>query len=136
MSKLILFTSNYARNGNHPDAVSISVTVPRWYPQLEHYPDLAPTWAIVKDYKDKRTNIKQYTTQYLDLLQSRNVSPLKVAEDLHGRIMLCYEKPTDFCHRHLVAFWLEHELPNQVIVKEILGEKDKGQLFSVIANCF
>lgn len=26
--------------------------------------------------------------------------------DLDKVILLCYEKPTDFCHRHLVADWI------------------------------
>ena len=26
-----------------------------------------------------------------------------------GDVMLCYEKPSDFCHRHILAAWLtEH----------------------------
>ena len=25
-------------------------------------------------------------------------------------VLLCYEKPPQFCHRHLVAKWLEKEL--------------------------
>lgn len=135
MSKLILFTSNYARNGNHPDAVSISVTPPRWYPNLVHYPDLAPTWKIVKDYKDGITDIMQYTSQYLDLLESRKLDPLKIAQELHGKIMLCYEKPTDFCHRHLAALWLQERLPDRVIVREILSDKDNGKVFNVL-DCF
>jgi hypothetical protein len=40
-------------------------------------------------------------------------------------ILLCYEKPTDFCHRHLVAKWLddscsgEYDYIKKVPIKEI-----------------
>lgn len=37
------------------------------------------------------------------LLMAHNYKGL----DYHPNIvLLCYEKPTDFCHRHLVAQWL------------------------------
>jgi uncharacterized protein (DUF488 family) len=29
-----------------------------------------------------------------------------VAQALEGKVLLCYEKSGDFCHRHLVAEWL------------------------------
>ena len=33
-------------------------------------------------------------------------------------VLLCYEKPSDFCHRHLVADWINKEL-NGEYVKEL-----------------
>ncbi len=30
----------------------------------------------------------------------------EVADDLYGKILLCYEKPENFCHRHILAEWL------------------------------
>lgn len=32
-------------------------------------------------------------------------SPFYINQDFHIALV-CYEKPSDFCHRHLVAQWL------------------------------
>ena len=45
--------------------------------------------------------------------------------DSPSTILLCYEKPSEFCHRHIVAAWLELEA--QKIVPEVKIEKS-GQL--------
>lgn len=33
---------------------------------------------------------------------------MDLTEDMAGKkiCLICFEKPTDFCHRHLVADWL------------------------------
>jgi hypothetical protein len=55
----------------------------------------------------------QYTKQYLNLIQERGITPEYFSgHGLHepafkeGSILLCYEKPTDFCHRHVLAEWV------------------------------
>ena len=36
--------------------------------------------------------------------------------ELDKVILLCYEKPTDFCHRHLVADWInKHKGANFIV---------------------
>jgi hypothetical protein len=57
--------------------------------------------------------IKCFNDQVLSTLNA-----VRVVTDLYhlaGRApcsgdiaLVCYEKPTDFCHRHLVATWLRH----------------------------
>ena len=32
-------------------------------------------------------------------------------------ILLCYEKPTDFCHRHLVADWINKYKGDNFIIE-------------------
>ena len=44
-----------------------------------------------------------YKQETLDKL-----NPHVVAKDLNNKVLLCYEKSTDFCHRHIVAAWLRH----------------------------
>ena len=41
----------------------------------------------------------------------------KVYTDLDNSILLCYEESSKFCHRHIVATWLEDEL--DIIVPEV-----------------
>jgi len=105
---MTLFTSNYARHGKDPNAVCISIKPIWWFKGRCYYP-LAPTWDIVLGHKKGEIDDKGYTTEYLKILAK--LDPKKVVEDLgDGAIMLCYESPKDFCHRHIVAHWLNKEL--------------------------
>ena len=36
------------------------------------------------------------------------LDPHKVAAELDEKVLLCYEKSEDFCHRHIIAAWLQH----------------------------
>jgi uncharacterized protein (DUF488 family) len=50
-----------------------------------------------------------YRLEYKKILD--NLDPRKVYEDLgQEAILLCWEKPGDFCHRGMVAEWLEEHL--------------------------
>lgn len=104
-----LFTSNYARFGNHPNGVSISVNVPRTHPNLRHCPELAPTWDIVNRYKQGIINASDYVDEYLNLLEARGITTGEHIAALlcDGDVLLCYEKATDFCHRQIVAAMLK-----------------------------
>jgi len=121
-----LYTSNYARHGRDPNSVCISIRPPAWYTGKAYYP-LAPTWQMVKDSKSGKITKKEYTIQYLQLLEDRKLDPKKVAEELgDGAIMLCYESPTDFCHRQIVSHWMNK---NGISVQEIfLMEQEQGEM--------
>lgn len=103
-----LHTSYYAKSGKDGKAVAISLVYPsffrrRWYPQL------APTYPILSAYKEGKINEEEYELLYLDLLENeRKLTPQGVADSLpEGSILICYESPGKFCHRHIVARWLE-----------------------------
>lgn len=107
MERKKLYTSYYARSGKHPNAVAISVISPSFY-QGKKYLNLAPTWDLLRAYKSGQVDDKGYTEWYLRLLQERKLTPQSVVDDLEeGSVLLCYEGPGKFCHRHVVAEWLE-----------------------------
>lgn len=106
-----IFTSYFAKVRYLPDGyvpVSIAAHPPRGY-YGACLPDLAPPWDLVKAYKANNDS-EAYTEQYNKLV----LSTLSVG-DILGKIrsvagpgipvLLCYERPSDFCHRHLVATW-------------------------------
>lgn len=76
---------------------------------------LAPVRAFWKKWKanigkipeidNTKYYIHEYYTQVLKPLH-----PKEIAKKLDNSILLCYEKDNEFCHRHLVAFWLEETL--------------------------
>jgi hypothetical protein len=42
----MITTSNFAKSGNHPDAVAISQGIPRFNPHVKRYMPLAPPLAF------------------------------------------------------------------------------------------
>lgn len=120
---MTLYTSNYARHGRDPKAVCISIKPIWWFKGKCYYP-LAPTWDIVNGVKSGEIDEKEYTKQYLKILEK--LDPQKVVDDLgDGAIMLCYESPKDFCHRHIVSYWLNKELGMDVQEMFFLQQKEK-----------
>ena len=108
-------TSNFARNGGHPHAVSIAGKSPDWY-QGQEFKALAPPYWVFKRYKedgDEWAYEEDYRKEVLDELD-----PQEIYEELgDDAILLCYESPGQFCHRRLVAQWLEENL--DITIEEI-----------------
>lgn len=102
-----LFTSYYARSGELPSAVAISAKSPSFY-KGKRYLKLAPSWDLLNAYKSGQVDERGYTEWYLRLLAERKLTPQQVVDELEeGSVLLCYEGPGKFCHRHIVAEWLE-----------------------------
>jgi uncharacterized protein (DUF488 family) len=100
----MIYTSCYKKNQNNPLAVSIAGRPIEGY-QGKEYRALAPKLWFFKKYKedgDQEFYVEHFYKEVLDVLD-----PIKVAEELDGMVLLCYEE-TGFCHRHVVAQWLRH----------------------------
>jgi hypothetical protein len=102
-------TSNFARSGSHPKAVAISRSQPRgWTGRV--YEPLAPSWRLVQEAKSGAIDDDEYTRRYSMGVLSK-LDPGRVRADLgDDAILLCWERPGAFCHRRLVAEWLEENL--------------------------
>lgn len=101
-------TSYFAKNGSHHAAVSIACSNPRGF-KGKHYPKLAPPYWLVKKLKEDG-DTKYYTEHYYKEVLDK-LDPLTVYRELQKlatdeAILLCWEKDNGFCHRHLVADWL------------------------------
>ena len=117
----MIYTSYFAKLKSLPDniiPISICAKVPSWYEGLQ-YKKLAPKYDFFMKWKENHDNdyyIKCFNEQVLNELNVLTV--IKdlidlIPQDLiseHGLnktiCLVCYEKPSDFCHRHLVADWL------------------------------
>lgn len=119
----ILFTSNYARCGSHPQAVSVSASAPDYFTG-EHLKALAPPWDLLMAYKDGKIDEEEYALHYIDTLEAvRNLDPKEVFAAIpNGTILLCYEKPGDFCHRRILAKWLGDA--NNTTIREWVSETE------------
>jgi hypothetical protein len=100
----MILTSNFKIAGHLPQAVAISLGVPRGW-RGARCTVLAPPRPLIK-IMDPETFIPLYKAQVLDKLD-----PHKIIEDLGGDnfILLCWEDPGVFCHRRVVAAWMQKE---------------------------
>ena len=76
-------------------------------------PQLAPKKEFYKIWHDnigkisEEENIIFYMTEYYKQVLSK-LDPQEVYDMIpDGSILLCYEEPDEFCHRHIFAFWIE-----------------------------
>ena len=96
-------TSNFARSGKDPNAVAISLGV-RFFSGRRYKP-LAPPKELIK-IEDETLFRKLYHEQVLS-----KIDPATVYQELgEDAILLCWESPDKFCHRRVVAEWLEKAL--------------------------
>ena len=102
-----IYTSYFA-NYKQEDAVSIAFSTPNWF-KGEKYKKLAPPKKLLYDYKSGLVDEKEYREIYSKEVLNK-LNPNEVAKKLNNKVLLCYEKPEDFCHRKLVAEWLENNL--------------------------
>lgn len=103
-----MYTSYFAKSTHHPKAVCIAIRRPSFF-KRRSYPKLAPKQWILKKYKkdgDEKSYKEQYCKHVLDKL-----NPAEVYKELgEDAVLVCWEGPTKFCHRHIVAEWLSHHL--------------------------
>jgi hypothetical protein len=110
----MIYTSYFAKLKSLPKniiPISICAKAPDWYKGLQ-YKTLAPEYDFFMEWKKNHDNdyyIKCFNELVLEPLDARSV-----IRNLEGMVpygttdiaLICYEKPSDFCHRHLVADWL------------------------------
>ena len=76
------------------------------------YKRLAPSWSIFSEYKygegTQENYVRRFKAEILGKLSREQV--LQDLEEMSGGkdvALCCYEKPGDFCHRHIVKDWLD-----------------------------
>lgn len=122
----MIYTTYFAKLRNLPSNVipiSICAKAPSWYTGLQ-YKKLAPKYNFFTEWKkthDDNYYIEHFNSEVLscllphqvlndlyDMLQQNvkdnTTSMLHLNNNFHIALV-CYEKPSDFCHRHLVAKW-------------------------------
>ena len=107
-------TSYFAKvkNLENKNLVSIALSPPKWY-EGKTYKALAPNWDTIDAWKKSGKTEEDWNNYKRDYYKSKlsKLDPKKVYEDLgEDAVLLCFEKPSDHCHRFLVAEWLETSL--------------------------
>jgi uncharacterized protein (DUF488 family) len=79
----------------------------------EHEPMLAPSQAMLDEYKKRKGDWSGYEAQFTDLLRSRRVeAALSAADFERSTALLCSEPTADRCHRRLVCEYLAQHWPS------------------------
>lgn len=114
---MTLYTSYYANWRKFPEAaclVQISRTAPPNTILCKGY-SFFPDEDLLVSYKNKKINEKEYEKRYRKHLNSLKEDNSDIMFLLNKQIegvdtlLLCYEGKDKFCHRHILANWLnEH----------------------------
>ena len=107
-----IYTSYFANLRNLPSDVypiSIARKTPKWFTGLS-IKVLAPSFRLLNQYHsdgDTDRYTKDYNDEVLTFLYApKLVQFLNVRSGGKDVVLLCYEAPDKFCHRHLVSDWL------------------------------
>ena len=108
-----IYTSYFSQIRNFPkDFVPVAIcgSIPEWYKGL-WTKMVAPKWGFFQEWKQNHDNnfyIEHFNKEVLDKITPQDFeNKLKeITNNAKIVILLCYEKPEDFCHRHLVADWM------------------------------
>lgn len=109
-----IYTSYFAKIRSFPVnliPVSIALKQPAFYTGLR-LPDLAPTQALIQGYKYENKSESWYVAKYkLDVIAKTGIDIIlqKIMSLGSGQdvALICYECPSDFCHRFIVSSWMK-----------------------------
>ena len=104
--------TSYFNKYKGANRISICLRPPYWYTGRQFQELAPPYWLLIKYKKDrdKEFYIKTYYKEILDKLNPQDTYN-KLGEDA---VLLCWEESGEFCHRRLIAEWLEWELGIEV----------------------
>lgn len=102
----MIYTGYFAQQRKYAEAGLVPVSIARFNRHFvgHEYKKLAPPAHIIK------MSEWDYTPRYFqDVLNHLDQKVVEKELRTFGEnvVLLCYEKPSDFCHRKLVAGWLQ-----------------------------
>ena len=89
--------------------VSIARWLPKWYNGIS-LKEVAPTPSMLKDDITRDEYIKRYNELLQKIDVNKFLETLKFFTNGQPCALICYEKPNEFCHRHLLADYLNSKL--------------------------
>lgn len=102
----MIYTSYFGNLRKLPKGIYYSVA--RYTPYIEgvyHLKKLAPPSIMLSRYKNNTLSKRDYIINFRDILNNTEI-PKEFKKNNQDIFLLCYEKE-GFCHRHIIAQWLE-----------------------------
>lgn len=95
--------NTFAISGNRGrDANYNGKCFPKLAPKLSFWKIWHDNIGVISEEENNKYYIEEYYKQVLSALD-----PEQIYRELYNSILLCYEENQEFCHRHIVAAWLE-----------------------------
>lgn len=117
MKKLVIRTAQMYKGKGEKDALDITIK--------SGDKVFAPSWTIVMGHKDGKIDDAGYTKVYTEMMREsyRDNRDRWIEVVNSGSVtLLCYCKADAFCHRHILAQFLERVAIAQGIEVEMKGE--------------
>ena len=103
-----IFTSYFGNVGTLKRCGIHPISIARWSPR--NWDGDRLIWLAPTPYMVKEASREEYIRMYKAICQSVNIESLIRQLSMIGRgadvALLCYERPGDFCHRHMLAEYL------------------------------
>ena len=123
----MIYTGYYSKIKEYADAgltlLSISRTKPEFAKSCIDIPQLFPSDKILWDHKKGKIDDMEYTSKYLAQLDDIGIDRIIKTIQIFGDdvVLLCWESPEKFCHRHILADYINR---NSDLVVEEFGTKE------------
>lgn len=122
MEQKVIYTSYFAKfnlfDPNKFELISIARVTPKWINNIKVSNTLCPPWKIISDHKSRNITDFEYEDMYLSCIPDNTPSVLEgFSEKILPKIpvLFCYEGPGKFCHRHILAEWVNKRLGYELI---------------------
>ena len=128
----MIYTGYYSKMKEYADLgltlLSISRTKPEFAKSCIDIPQLFPSDKILWDHKKGKIDEMEYTSKYLDQLNKLGADRIIKMIQIFGDnvVLLCWESPEKFCHRHILADYINK---NSGVVVEEFGKENEISLF-------
>ena len=132
-----IYTSYFGNLRKLHEAGIVPISIARWNPRWYNgftMQELAPTKYMLSD----ACSEEGYITMYKQILSGMYSGTILKSIESIGKgkdvALLCYEKPGDFCHRHMFAEWFTKTTGIQIeefaapVVKQV-PQYTEGSLF-------
>ena len=80
-----------------------------------HLPDMAPTKAILDEYKKNKGDWNTYEYKFMNLMEQRCIEKQDIMDIIHQGCLLCSEHEPDHCHRRLVIEYLKKKWTDETL---------------------
>ena len=129
---MVIYTGYYSKVKEYTDSglklLSISRTRPDFVKDCIDIPQFFPDEKLLWGYKKGEIDEMEYTSKYLDQLNNLGIKKILQTIQLFGEnvILLCWESPEKFCHRHILADYIARH--SDLTVEEF-NKNDEISLF-------
>lgn len=122
-----IYTSYFAKAGTLRKAGIVPIGVALWPPRFFRgisMKQVAPRRYMLDDRLTDEEYIRMYRSDVLRFVDARSFIR-QLEEAGHGMdvALCCFEKPGDFCHRHILAQWIREQTGIEVSEFGVVGMK-------------